>query len=85
MADMHAQRQKALERLQKNLKEEYRAVVDYEVAFFNTVSWLGLDSFSALRLRDLSVLTFSCASCALIICLHSTAGKVSRPTSSPHC
>ena len=23
--------------LQKNLKEEYRAVVDYEVAFFNTV------------------------------------------------
>ena len=34
------QRQKALERLQKNLKEEYRAVVDYEVAFFNTVSSL---------------------------------------------
>ena len=35
---MHVQRQKALERLQKNLKEEYRAVVDYEVAFYNTVS-----------------------------------------------
>ena len=31
------QRQTALETLQKNLKEEYRAVVDYEVAFFNTV------------------------------------------------
>ena len=41
MASMHAQRQKALERLQKNLKEEYRAVVDYEVAFFNTVSFPG--------------------------------------------
>ena len=39
---VHAQRQKALERLQKNLKEEYRAVVDYEVAFFNTVGCLGL-------------------------------------------
>ena len=32
------QRQRALEKLQKNLKEEYRAAVDYEVAFFNTVS-----------------------------------------------
>lgn len=30
---MSAQRQSALETLQKNLKEEYRAVVDYEVAF----------------------------------------------------
>ena len=68
MASMHAQRQKALERLQKNLKEEYRAVVDYEVAFFNTVSWLGLDSLSVLRLKDLSVPTFLCASCALILC-----------------
>lgn len=35
---MHLQRQDALERLQRNLKEEYRAAVDYEVAFFNTVS-----------------------------------------------
>ena len=37
---MYVQRQTALEMLQKNLKEEYRAVVDYEVAFFNTVRTL---------------------------------------------
>jgi len=28
-----------IERLQSNLKEEYRAVFDFEVAFFQTVSF----------------------------------------------
>lgn len=34
-----AQRRQLIERLQNNLKEEYRAVFDFEVALFQTVSF----------------------------------------------
>ncbi len=40
MPSVRPQKRQAIEKLQNNLKEEYRAVFDFDVAFFQTVRCL---------------------------------------------